>query len=221
MDGDDYTPEEVRAAYADLRKVNKYLGGTRALLRHLVPLMETSTSRPVTILDVGAGSADIPQAMVRAARLQGIGIQVVALDASVHALSAARENLRDFPEIHLVQAHARALPFAAGDFDFVVASEFLHHLSTDEGAAFLCELRRMARGAFVINDLRRHPIPYYSFWVLSHLFTTNRIIRHDGLISIRRGFAREDLRELQRRSGLTNLSIHFHFPYRIVIVGSA
>jgi 2-polyprenyl-3-methyl-5-hydroxy-6-metoxy-1,4-benzoquinol methylase len=219
MDRDDYTSEEVRAAYADLRKVNRYLGGARALLRHLVPLMEACTSRPVTILDVGTGSADIPQTIVRAARLRGIEIKIVALDASVHALSAARENLRDFPEIHLVQARALSLPFAEGSFDLVVASEFLHHLSTDEGAAFLCELHQMARVAFLINDLRRHPIPYYSFWVLSRLFTTNRIIRHDGLVSILRGFTLKDVRELQRRSGLSSLSNHFHFPYRIVLVG--
>lgn len=219
MDGNNYTPEEARAAYADLRRVNRYLGGTRALLRHLLPLMEACPSRPVSLLDVGTGSADIPQAIVRAARLKNLDLQVVAVDANAHALSAARETSDDFPEIHLVQAQALSLPFAKGSFDFVVASELLHHLSTDESAAFLRELHQMARVAFVINDLRRHPIPYYSFWLLSRLFSTNRLIRHDGLVSILRGFTLDDVGELQRRSGLSHLAIYLPFPYRIVMVG--
>ncbi|MBI3950684.1 MAG: methyltransferase domain-containing protein [Acidobacteria bacterium] len=221
MDGDDYTLEEIGSAYANLRKVNKYLGGTSALLRHLVPLMEASGSRRVTILDVGAGSADIPQAIVCVARQKGIDIQMVAVDASPHAIATASENIRGFPEIHLVQAQALQVPFADNSFDFVIASELLHHLTVETGAAFLRLLNRIGRVAFLINDLRRHPIPYYSFWVLSHLFTTNRISRNDGLVSILRGFTPEDLRELQRRSGLTDLSVHFRFPYRVVIVGSA
>jgi SAM-dependent methyltransferase len=219
MDVGDSTPEEVHSAYADLRRVNKYLGGSAALLRHLVPLMDASESRPVTVLDVGAGSADIPQAITGAAREKGIDIRIVALDVSPDAIAAAKENIPEFPEIHLVQARALELPVADNSFDFVIASEFLHHLSTDVGAAFLHRLAAVARVAFLINDLRRHPIPYYSFWVLSHVFTKNRLIRNDGLVSILRGFTPEDIRELQRRSRLPHFSVHFHFPYRVVIVG--
>jgi len=219
MDGDDYAVEEVYSAYADLRRVNKYLGGAAALLRHLGPLMEEVRSRPVTVLDIGAGSADIPQTIVTLARQKGIDVRVVALDGSPHAMAAAQESVGETSEIALVQAQALQLPFDDGAFDFVIASELLHHLSTEAAATFLRAMHRIARVAFLINDLRRHPIPYHSFWVLSRLFTTNRLIRNDGLVSILRGFTPEDVRELQRWSALPNLSVHFHFPYRIVIVG--
>jgi SAM-dependent methyltransferase len=219
MDGTDFTAEEIRGAYADLRKVNRYLGGTRALLRHLLPLMETLPARPVNVLDIGTGSADIPRSIVRAARRKGIEVQVVALDASAHAMRTAKEHLHAFPEIQLVQAHALQWPFADGSFDFVIASEFLHHLSSDDGAAFLHRSRQLARVAFLINDLRRHPLAYYSFWALSRMFSRNRLIRHDGLVSILRGFTADDVRQFQRRPELSGLSVHFHFPYRIVMVG--
>lgn len=219
MDGGEYTVEEAQGAYRDLRRVNRYLGGRAALLGHLMSLIATCSSRPVTILDIGTGSADIPQAVVRMARKRAIAVRIVALDANPLALEMARQEITAFPEISLVRADAFHLPFPDQSFDLVMTSEFLHHLATEDAVVFLHRLHGMARVAFVINDLRRHPIPYYSFWLLSHLFTRNRLIRNDGLISIRRGFTRRDVDELKRRSGLSGLSAYFHFPYRIVIVG--
>jgi 2-polyprenyl-3-methyl-5-hydroxy-6-metoxy-1,4-benzoquinol methylase len=219
MDGADYSPEEALGAYHDLRRVNKYLGGTSALMHHLWPIVRDVARRPVTIVDIGAGSADMAQAIARAARRDGIDVRIVALDLSQHAINAAKENTKGVAEISIVQAHAAHLPLAENSADFVVASEFLHHLSMEQAAGFLRRLHQISRVAFVINDLRRHPIPYVTFMILSHLFTQNRLIRNDGLISILRGFTPEDVRELKWRSGLSNLSAYDHFPYRIVMVG--
>jgi SAM-dependent methyltransferase len=219
MDGKDYSPEEALGAYEDLRKVNKYLGGTSALMHHLWPMLRAVDTRPVTIIDIGAGSADIPQAIARSARRDGIDVRIVAFDRSHYAINAASEKTKEFPEISIVQAHAAHLPIIENSFDFAICSEFLHHLSIEEAASLLRRLHEISRVAFLVNDLRRHPIPYYTFMILSHLFTDNRLIRNDGLISILRGFTPEDFRELKRRSGLSNLSAHFHFPYRIVMIG--
>ncbi len=41
MDGADYTAEEMIENLADLRRVNRYLGGRRALTRHLFPMIQT------------------------------------------------------------------------------------------------------------------------------------------------------------------------------------
>lgn len=219
MDGADFSDEEIRGAYDELQKVNRFLGGTRALLRHLLPLIERLPIRPVSVLDVGSGSADIPRALVRAARRKQIAVRVVALDASPHAIRAAGEQLDQFPEIHVVQADALRWPFPDGSFDVVIASEFLHHLSDDNAVRFLQHARRLARMALVVNDLRRHPLAYYSFWVLSRLFSRNRVIRHDGLVSIRRGFTANDLTRIRQHPELADLAVHFHFPYRIVLIG--
>ena len=58
MDGADYTAAEMIENLADLRRVNRYLGGQRALTRHLFPMIQTvwaTGPRRVRLLDVGAG----------------------------------------------------------------------------------------------------------------------------------------------------------------------
>ena len=75
MDGADYTAAEMIENLADLRRVNRYLGGQRALTRHLFPMIQTvwaTGPRRVRLLDVGAGSADIPARIVSWARGRGI-----------------------------------------------------------------------------------------------------------------------------------------------------
>jgi hypothetical protein len=219
MDGADYAPTEALGAYEDLRKVNRFLGGTSALMRHIWPMIRSVPTSPVTILDIGSGSADIPEAVAGRARKKGLNVHVIALDLSRHAIQAATEKTRSYPDISVVQAHAADLPFGRNSVDFVMASEFLHHLTMDQAAAVLRRMHEICRVAVVINDLRRHPVPYQSFVILSHLFTSNRLIRNDGLVSILRGFTPEDVRELKRRSGLPGLEAFYHFPYRVVLVG--
>ena len=51
-----------------------------------------------------------------------------------------------------------ALPFRDNSFDAVGCSLFLHHLEPDEIVSFAREGLRVARHAFLIHDLRRHPM---------------------------------------------------------------
>src|SRR5262249_61113465 len=63
MDGADYTAAEMIENLADLRRVNRYLGGRRALTRHLFPMIQTAWAtglRRGWLLDVGAGGGDNP-----------------------------------------------------------------------------------------------------------------------------------------------------------------
>ena len=93
MDGADYTAAELIENLADLRRVNRYLGGQRALTRHLFPMIEAAGLRRVRLLDVGAGSADIPAQIVSWARSRGIEVEFVALDLNeIVALEARRRN---------------------------------------------------------------------------------------------------------------------------------
>ncbi len=219
IDRGDCTDRELAEAYEDLRRVNRLLGGSAAILRPLSKWILSHGSDYVSILDVGTGAGDIPRSLLSWGRSHRCKIRVVALDCSDQALRASQETLHDFPEGHLVRADAQKLPFLDHSFDFVISSMFFHHLTDEEAAELLRRFDRIGRVGFVVNDLHRHPVAYYVFWILSRLFSHSRLVRQDGLTSILRGFKPRDFDRLRRLSGLRSLAVRRYFPYRLVLMG--
>lgn len=219
MDLGSCTQDELAEAYRELERVNHFLGGSAAVLRPLRRWIRQRGLREATVLDVGAGASDIPRRLVDWGRLHGCRLRCVALDLNDEALRVSRETLVDHPEVTLVRADALRLPFPDRSFDFAIASMFFHHLGTGEAVQILQSFERLVRVGFVINDLHRHRVAYYSFWALSRLFSRNRLIRHDGPVSILRGFIPADFEQLKKLSGLGRLAIRRYFPYRLVLFG--
>jgi len=221
MDGADYTAAEMIENLADLRRVNRYLGGRRALTRHLFPMIQAVWAtglRRIRLLDVGAGSADIPARIVSWARDRGIEVECIALDLNEIVATEARRQTACYPEIKVVRADALNLPFEDRSFDFALASLFLHHLESWQAARLIENFARVSREAFIINDLRRHPVAYYSIKLLSRIFTRNRLVRNDSAVSVLRGFTERDIAEIADESQ-TGLQVFRHFPYRFILIG--
>ncbi|QQS45088.1 MAG: methyltransferase domain-containing protein [Acidobacteriota bacterium] len=218
IDGSDYSFEEYIDTLADLRRINRLLGGRSAMIRRLLPMILEIGKSEVSLLDVGTGSADIPLEIVNRARRHGIRVQFVVLDLNEVAALEARRLTAPCPEISVVRADALNLPFAAESFDFVLASLFLHHFENPSAVRLIKSFARVAGRAFIINDLRRHPIAYYSIRLLATVFTQNRLVRHDAAVSVLRGFIEPDITDISNRAGIT-LEIHRHFPYRYILIG--
>lgn len=218
IDGEDYSHAEFIETLADLRRFNSHLGGQRALFHYLLPRIETLGRRRVRLLDVGSGSADIPLAIVDWARERGIKLEFVVLDLNEIAIREAHKLCAAYPEIHTIRADALHSPFAPGSFDFVLASLFLHHFETPQAAKLISAFARTARVAVIINDLRRHPIAYYSIKLITRLFKCNRLVQHDAALSVLRGFTESDISEI---AGLARvqLQVFRHFPYRLIVIG--
>jgi ubiquinone/menaquinone biosynthesis C-methylase UbiE len=199
------SPEEAARSLADLRFVNRWLGGRRSLLRAVRPYLESGGR----LLDVGCGSADLPAYVVRCSPppLLAIGIDIKPL------------HLRHAPAaVERVVADVRALPFPPRSFDVVTASLFLHHFDGHDVAEVLRGLFALARRALVVNDLHRARVPFWFGRVVFPLAFRSAVSVHDGLVSIRRAFTPRELLESFRAAGLRGVRIRRSFPYRLVAV---
>lgn len=217
IDGTNYGLDEYVSQMADLRRINRYLGGKGALTRHLYPMIEAAGQQQVRLLDIGTGSADIPISVVEWARQRGLQVEFTVIDLNEIAAMEARKLTRLYPEIKVIRANALKLPFADNSFDFVMASLFVHHFDSPEVSKLLKDFSRIARQAFIINDLRRHPLAYLTIRILTRMFTRNRLVRHDSAVSVLRGFTDKDIAEIEKESNL-RLEVFRHFPYRYIFI---
>lgn len=220
LDAGEGTDDDVRRNLADLRRINRFLGGTKVVLRAVQSIVERDDLKQVSLLDVGTGSADIPTAVARWCDELGIKSHVAALDISERNLRIARTRLGIAGDVQLIRADSLALPFADRSFDFVSASLFMHHFQDDDVVRLLAGFARVASRAVIVNDLVRNLIPYYFAKLTGPILATSFLTRNDGPVSVLRGFTAEELSGLARRAGLTSFSVNRIFPYRLLMIAN-
>jgi ubiquinone/menaquinone biosynthesis C-methylase UbiE len=218
LDAGDGSDQDVAENLADLRRINRFLGGTRVVLKAVEDICDLNVLRHLSLLDVGTGSADIPAAVQEWCATRGIVPMIAALDISERNLRVARGELGIDPALSLIQADAARLPFTSRSFDCVSASLFLHHFTDDDVVKLLTEFARVARRAVIVNDLIRNLVPYYFMKLSGPLFATSYLTRNDGPISVLRGFTASELHLLAQRAGLRRFRIRRSFPYRLSMV---
>lgn len=210
--------QEVEGMLGELRLVNRWLGGSRAGLAPLGKWIQNlRAKRSVQILDVGSGGADIPRDLAAWGRAHGVEVCVTALDNNLQACRVAKHDSQGFPEIAVLQADVHQLPFADKRFDLSVCSAFLHHFSQSEIVSILRGLARVSRSGVIINDLHRHRLAYWGIRLLTILFSRSAAVRHDGPLSVRKGFRRSDLEGILQQAGLGRCSIQWRWAFRWVV----
>jgi ubiquinone/menaquinone biosynthesis C-methylase UbiE len=207
---DPATDPVLRArSIGDVTRSNALLGGTRAVLAELarvIPRLGVSA----TLLDVGTGLADIPRRARERARARGLALRTFGLDEAESLSHDARTMLDG-----AVCGDARALPVATASVDVVTCSQLLHHFEEDEIPVVLRELDRVARGWVVVSDLRRSWVAACGFWLMSWPLRFHRVTRHDGFVSVLRGFTMDELAQHVLRATGQQPDVRRHLGYRI------
>jgi ubiquinone/menaquinone biosynthesis C-methylase UbiE len=220
MDEPGQDPGQLALSLADLRRVNRWLGGTRVVLHHLGRLVARLGRAEVRVLDVATGSGDIPLHVAAWGRAHGVRIHVVATDFHATTLELARRHTAADPDVAVEAADALALPYPGGAFDFALCSTALHHFDRREDAIrVLHEMDRVSRHGFVVNDLARsRPALLGAHLLAATLWRRHPVTAHDGPLSVRRSYTPAELRDLARDAGLGNATVHAHFPFRVALV---
>ena len=216
MDRPGVEPMELVRTLQDLAWLNRMFGGTRVVLAHLAAILPGLVP-PVHVLDVGTGYADLPRAIVRWARQRRLALRIDAIDHHEGIRERAERACADYPEIRLGLGDACALPYPDRSVDVAIASQLLHHMEGEEPIHLLRELRRVARYAVVVGDLRRGVWPFLVTWATLHLVSRSPLIRHDGPLSIRRGFLPRELLTLAVAAGWRAPQVVRHACFRLAL----
>ena len=187
LDSPDIDPRIVRRSLADVARANALFGGMNAALDELMDVL-SQVPRDATLLDVGTGLGDIPCRAREEARRSGIELTTIGLDSALE-LAAASQCSIDFA----VCADALRLPFADNSIDIVMCSQVLHHFAGRQASELLREMDRVARVRVIVSDIRRSWIAAAGLWLVSFPLRFHAVSRHDGVVSVLRGFTPTEL----------------------------
>jgi 2-polyprenyl-3-methyl-5-hydroxy-6-metoxy-1,4-benzoquinol methylase len=176
-----------------MRSVNLLGGGRRIVRLYLQAELARLAQRPLRVLDLGSGGADIPLAMLAWARQRGIDLRFTCVDQNATGLELAQRRLAEAgleDRIELLREDIFSHR-PSRSYDCAVGSLFFHHFSDERIRELLRHLRSFVTHSLLVNDLRRTPLHWAGAWLLTRLAPPDT--RHDALLSIRRGFAPGEL----------------------------
>ena len=221
MDAPDCDPEMLARTYAQFGHVNAVVSNQRAVYRRWIrPRLSAAETRRV--LDVGTGGADVPRALLRWARADGLRLEVIAIDPDPRALDWAHAQPPE-PGLVLRRVSSSELAEAGERFAVVTSNHVLHHLDGRQFGALLADSERLAAGGGVAvhADIERSRLGYAGFALGTLPFARNLLtgsyIRADGLTSIRRSHTATELAAMLP----VGWRVRRGFPSRLEVVWGA
>lgn len=208
-----YTEKEYDDCLFKLDRVGRWLGGDQATFKAL------QNVSPKSILDVGCGGGFFT---IKLAKMFPEA-KVVGIDISQEAILFAKKQLAKMPKppLNVVFLHQndKKLMEPKKSFDIVLSTLVCHHIPDKDLSDFIQRCCSIAKKKVILNDLHRHPIPYYLFKMISPVFFRNRLIQHDGPISNLRAFKRHELEKYLTDAGIPSscYSIKRRWAYRWVV----
>ncbi|MBA3956819.1 MAG: methyltransferase domain-containing protein [Parachlamydiaceae bacterium] len=207
-----YTNEEYEECLNQLDRIGRYLGGNKATLKTLHNL-----PKPHSILDVGCGGGHFTIELAK----QFPDAQVVGIDISQEAITFARKKLQhaNVGNVLFEVPPSNQLSYSPNSFDIVTSSLVCHHMDDDQLINFLKNSYQVAAKTIIINDLHRHWLAYLSFALIAKPVFCNRLIFHDGLLSIKRAFKKQDWIHYLKAAEipLEYCTITWHWAFRWVL----
>jgi 2-polyprenyl-3-methyl-5-hydroxy-6-metoxy-1,4-benzoquinol methylase len=208
-------PDMLAEDLGNLRLLNRYLCGRRCVMLGLRRALGREKLKHFSLLDIGTGTADIPAAILAWGKRTGVDANIIGLESDPMTARIAAGRTNDSPAIAIVRGDAGAPPFLPGSFDFVVASQILHHFSDETIVEHLRRWAKLARKAIVISDLIRHPVAYHGIRLLTSLTTRNTMTLMDAPLSVQRAFTFKEWRNLLMRAAIGPIEMFSVFPFRM------
>lgn len=207
--------------YKNLRELdilNRTTGGHAISLKGIRQLI-TDQQKIYHVVDLGCGSGDALKAIADWARLNNFRVRLTGVDMNVDAIEYLKIHCADYPEITGIVADYRDYLNKNESIDIVHCALFCHHLKDDELLLLFIYFRQNAKTGFIINDLHRHWLAYYSAWLFTRLLNCTKLAKNDGPVSVLRGFKLDELTILLDKAIVRNYSIQKEWVFRFLIVG--
>lgn len=212
MDRNDCDVEKLENTYRQFAVINRLLSNWRRIYKkRLLPLMSDFT-KTYSLLDIGFGGGDIPLAISRWAKKDGVKLEITAIETDERAFDFAQSLPQD-PVVTFKNCSSTDLKKESEQFDFVISNHVIHHLEEKDLSTILSESEELATSFIIFNDIERSDLGFVLFSVFSRILFWNSFITADGLTSIKRCFTKDELKEIAPKGW----NVEKSFPFRLLL----
>lgn len=210
LDNDDIPFEDIKQNLRELNTINTLLGGhsiTLAGIKKLLP----KTDKEIHIVEIGCGGGDNLAYLQK--KLKG-NFKFTGIDLKDTCIEFAKQT---YPSIQFIESDYYQASFDTKP-DIIFSSLFCHHFTDEELLKQFNWMQANSNIGFVINDLQRHTLAYYSIKLLTRLFSKSYLVKNDAPLSVARGFHKQELRGLLKAANITNSTIIWKWAFRYLVV---
>ena len=196
-------------------KIKQLLGGNQLTLRGVQDLIgQISKTNEISIMDVGCGNGDMLRTLANFGLKHHLNFQLTGIDANAFTINHARKLSENYSNISYRCEDIFSPPFEEIKYDIVLCTLTLHHFKDEEIIRLMTVFNTNSKIGIVINDLHRSALAYRLFQGLCFVFQLNAMSREDGLVSILRGFKKEELISFSKKLNFTNYKIQWKWAFR-------
>lgn len=214
MDDFSLQGEELREALDQIARINQLLGGNKITLGGIKKVIQSSKAKTFTIADIGCGNGDMLRMLSDFAQKNKLNFKLTGVDANDFTINYAKKLSKDYPNIEYQCVDIFSKDFKTLKFDIILCTLTLHHFTNEQILNIITIFKDNAKTGIIINDLHRSKLAYWLFELICFIFKLNRMSRQDGLVSILRGFKKNELKEFSKKLNLKNYNINWKWAFR-------
>lgn len=200
----------------ELEIINKYLGGHAISIKGL-KIIIADRSKTYNIIDIGCGGGDSIKAISKWSKNNNDILHLTGIDLKQDCIEYAQNNCKKYFKIRFKCDDFRNSFLSNKKIDVVHASLFCHHFSESEIVDFI-KLCNKNKTIFLINDLERNPIAYYSIKFLTRIFSRSALVKNDAPLSVLRGFKKKEWKAIIQKAGIKNYLIKSCWAFRHLVI---
>ncbi len=214
MDDFSLQGEELREALDQIARINQLLGGNKVTLEGIKKVIQSNETETITIADIGCGNGDMLRMLSNFAKKNKLDFKLIGIDANDFTINYAKKLSIAYPNIDYQCVDIFSEDFKNLKFDIILCTLTLHHFTNEQILNIITTFKNNAKTGIVINDLHRSKLAYRLFELICFIFKLNRMSRQDGLVSILRGFKKNELEEFSKKLNLKNYNINWKWAFR-------
>ncbi len=213
LDKDDIPFEDILLNMRELNIINTLLGGHKITLAGFKKMIGEKKS--VHVCEIGCGDGNNLYQLYKWCKKQNIQFSCTGIDIKPECIEAAKKD-------YIIENSSWvAEDYKNVDFktrpDIIFSSLFCHHFKDEELIVQLRWMKQNSLLGFFINDLQRNWFAYYSIKIITKLFSSSYLVKHDAPLSVARGFHADEWMQILNKAQIKNYTVNWKWAFRYLI----